>query len=1801
MKRRFLCRVTSFALAAILAAESSMTAAAAQNGVSQGTLTVETEETIEEAEGDTASGTKEETISETAGQGSGSETAEDTEAETASESGEEQETASESTGETETASESVEETEAETETASESAEETETETASESAEETEMETASESAEETETETASESVEETETASEAAEGTEQETDSEEETKEDEAAAPSTAKENEAKEGETEQSTANVEKVSLNKTEMTLRLNTVGILEAVVEPTGAEQVVWTSSAPEIASVDNGKVRALKGGKAVITATAGGKSAECEVTVTVPVNKIELEKTSLEIVRGGNSKEVVVNILPLEATNRVITAVTEDETLATCSTADGKLILTSGTKLGKTTVKITVDEMSTVLDVNIVEEEEVTDDTSTMVSVRKISFGLTEAERTIELDTGNTYQLTATVLPENATNKILTWSSSDESVAVVSDAGLITATGKGMAQITAKAENGVYDKVTVIATNEVDEVKINGIATTLYCNGDNPIFAEKTLHSTYNIEMTDTGLECIFRSSDETVATVDEKGHVTAVAPGTAQIIAVHQASGKSDAITITVKRLIEEVKLPVSETTVVVGTKMKLTAETVPEEVTTEKLEWTVKDASPKGCLIYDEENQVFVADGDGTATIVASAADEGKGTVKDQLKVTIKSDISATAKLTLTYKNKSSVSLKSGAAAALVTKVWDKSGNDKILNDTANASTTIAYKSSDEKVAVVDAKGNVTAVAGGTAVITATAMDGSNVSGKCKVTVEQRPEEITFSREEYVVVPAGSVKLSATVLPETTKNKKVSWEITEVSVPDGVSLTEYQKKMYVTVNSSGTVKAMGAAPEGMTVKVRCTSSAFEKTETPVSKEVTVRVKKSKITSLKMKKSSLELNGLGTQAQLEFMVKGADAATAYTWASNDEEVIAVDANGVVTVKGYGTAKVTVCADNVREAACTIAAYPVKKGQSIAATSGNYGIQQIQNDGNASVQLYFVNKSTKAALDAGLFTFTSSNPEIVYVDEKGMAYANPKTQITEDTEVTITAALKDDPLKRKATTKVTVWKDAQVKNIEFQYMESGKTKFEAITDHVEEIYKEGSKFKIKAKACDADNKAMSGKKLSFSISDPDMADISLEEATNTLTVTVKQAGKFKITCTANDKMHVSRQVEFGMYSGTPILKADSLGTINKTGAVVSGAELGTDKSGVLSDTVFAMAGANGSEISEIAVESVKIEQENGTYSTAGLGFTKRDLKVIAKGNMQYQLAMDSEVLAQSTTPTGTYEIVLSVKRTDMEIEDSFSDVGDSEKVTTTFKITDSKPSVKIPNVTVNSFERGTWTKLNISTKEEIESIAIAAGDELANYYEVMERQDGWYIAIREEKFDDCASKKIQGRFSVELKGYEKPVQISVTVTAKATKPSLKQVTVPDVLVSQGNTAQIAIYNNTAKENLTDYQVSLKTKENLKWNIVNEKVSDKLEARLTDSACSVTKTKSYKQKIVVTKDGWRTPVEMNVTVKASAKSVKPSVTFEKKSITLNKNTASDSCTFAVSCNKANLELKTGEWEFVNSSYNELFTAEYQDGKLTIGLKPEAVKNGKVSASSYKLEFVDVFEGTSDYETVKTAAVKVSVNSKQPAVKVKVSGKMDLLSRKASTLTATVTVSGVSSGITDISLMNGEDTEFTKNFYSVQEENKVIIYARSTAELEAGQPYKGKVKVTLENGTVLQQDISFKLTESVPGLKTIPVQTVYKAEADRVMDFNLNEAIPEGIQIKEVVTKALPAGLGVEYDNGHAYVVLNDDAVKTGQYTIQADVYFKGAQKTTDSENGKPVRISLNVQVKEQ
>lgn len=1570
---------------------------------------------------------------------------------------------------------------------------------------------------------------------------------------------------------------LEEITLNKTQLTLKSGEQETLTALLTPADADgTLTWASSDETVVSVKDGVVTAVGAGSAMVTAAFGERKAECFVTVKVPVDRITLSSESIEILKGGNTKEISVTIWPESATNREISCTVKEPELVSFTVEDNRVIFRSGARLGKTTADISVDGQTAQLKINVVEEELPEDDEPWIVPVDRVELMLSAEDRKVKLATDSApFEVKASVFPANATKQELTWVTSDPQVATVKD-GMVKAVGVGTAQIQAKASSGVLsDKLTVTVVSAVEEIHIIGADLSLYCNGDARIFDGKKTLKTFQIEMSEPDLHYSFRSSNPKAASVDADGLITALEPGIADIIAVNQETGMTDSIRITVKRLVEEVKLPIADTAVIVGTSCRFSAQVLPEKTTANGVKWIQTPINSKVGTITEEG--VFKAERPGTVTLTATAKDAGR--IEKSITVTV-IDEGADAKANkLSLKGTKTV--KSGKTMQLTPVITNKKGETLSLKN-----KTIAYVSSNEKAAAVDSAGNVTALKKGTAKITATVMDGSNVSASFTVTVEQRPEEITFLRDVYRIAPGKSMKVSPTILPSNSKSKAVTWSITGFSDPVD------QLNPPVKVNAaSGAVTVGKNAPAGLTATLRCTSKAFGKEETAVYGETTIEVGTSPVTKLSFKKSSVELIGPGAQAQLEFTAKGQAQTAVYTWYSSNEEVISVDASGKVTALGYGTAKITVCADNAVTAACTVSAYPVKKGAAIAPVSSSYGIQTAANDGYGYVQLYFMDKSTKKKLDPGLLTFTSSDPSLVYVDENGTAYANPEAKIKKNTTVTVTAILKDDPSKRKAAAKITLWSEKQVKRIGFRFYNASGKEDVNFADFMEMEYVKGkTKFTLVAEAFGADGKIIKDADLTFSVSDSSLASIAVDEKNSRkITVTVKKPGRFKITCMANDSLKKNFQASFGAYSGTPLI-ASPLGTINKKGTVEKLMVSGRESDIVRSDTEFTMVGANGSGIlpGGVSVESARIKNKDGQYTQ----ISGNKFAVLDKGNNKYQLVISSDVLAGCAK--GTYEITFNVNRTQMDVESSVQ--GAIEKVKSTFKITDSAPSVKISVPTVNSFARGTWTKLKITTKAEIERIEIPSTGELHDYYEIKQNQDGWYIAIRDAMFDKSAKKTIKGSFNVYVKGYEKPLRIGATVTAKSAKPSIKQREIPNILTSRDDDAQIVLYDAGTKKDLEDYEIKVKDPAKSKWEITDPAPAAALGIRLIDAA-AVRSSASYKQRVVISKEEWRTPVEMDLTVKVYP-SGNPAVSFGKTSFTLSTAAPQESFTTTIKANRSNLEFKTGEWAIDHPVYADYFTVSCAQDKVTVSLNREAAEGGLIKAGTYKLTMKNVFEDSA-FSHVKTPAITVKVNSKAPQLTVKMSGKLDLINRKASTLTGTVSVSGLNAEIADIELSDSVNSGFTDAFYCVQKDNKFILYARSAAALTT-TAIKGSIKVTLKNGYTLEKTISFKPTQSVPKLKTADTQSIFKSADRRVADYNLNKLMPEGVRIKKIVSKTVPAGIKVEYDNGHAFVLLSDEALKAGTYTIEAKVYLNGAQSTKDSTFGKPVTIKLKVIVKE-
>lgn len=230
----------------------------------------------------------------------------------------------------------------------------------------------------------------------------------------------------------------------------------------------------------------------------------------------------------------------------------------------------------------------------------------------------------------------------------------------------------------------------------------------------------------------------LTLAWTSSDESVATVDETGTVTAVAAGEAEITAAVKDTEMQDVCVITVKVSAKELKVPDT-----LDVKLNDTDETAIEA----KCE--PKDASNISFDFASSDEEVATVDKDGKVKVLkAGECDITTTLLQDGEKVTEK-----TTHVKAFYEVES-ITLDSNEGKLTV-------GNSHTIKATVApeevaAKTTIEWSSSNEKVATVDSNGKVTAVSSGNATITATA---GEESANYEVTVEQ-PKKVTTSNKTY---------------------------------------------------------------------------------------------------------------------------------------------------------------------------------------------------------------------------------------------------------------------------------------------------------------------------------------------------------------------------------------------------------------------------------------------------------------------------------------------------------------------------------------------------------------------------------------------------------------------------------------------------------------------------------------------------------------------------------------------------------------------------------------------------------------------------------------------------------------------------------------------------------------------------------------------------------------------------------------------------------------------------------------------------------------------------------
>ena len=335
-----------------------------------------------------------------------------------------------------------------------------------------------------------------------------------------------------------------------------------LKATVTPAGADgadNVIWTSKTPDVATVDeNGEVTLLKAGEAKITATAGGVSSS--VTFTVKKKKLTVAPYVLTDIYVRDNK--------IEAAAKDVTAKYALENVENVS-------LVKGTDYTVSEPQISADKKYYSITITLSDDAAGKYELSTTTLKGYIAYELDSIalnSDTLNLVAGaDGRQLVATTTPDNALldNLTFTYKSSEETVATVDKNGLVTPLKAGTATITVTAQavvttNGMplfTTRATAKCTVTVTDIAIPATNIELDAFSKTMTVGDKA-KLTATVKPADTTDKVTWKSNNDKIVSVDENGNITALAVGKTEVIAT--AGNVSAQCTITVAKEAQNIK-------------------------------------------------------------------------------------------------------------------------------------------------------------------------------------------------------------------------------------------------------------------------------------------------------------------------------------------------------------------------------------------------------------------------------------------------------------------------------------------------------------------------------------------------------------------------------------------------------------------------------------------------------------------------------------------------------------------------------------------------------------------------------------------------------------------------------------------------------------------------------------------------------------------------------------------------------------------------------------------------------------------------------------------------------------------------------------------------------------------------------------------------------------------------------------------------------------------------------------------------------------------------------------
>ena len=492
------------------------------------------------------------------------------------------------------------------------------------------------------------------------------------------------------------------------------------------------------------------------------------------------------------------------------------------------------------------------------------------------------------------GSPVTLTSTVTPSNAVNKAVTWSSSDNTVATVSQSGVVTPIAAGTALIKVQAvDGGVSAFCFVTVTKEdITGITLKKYGATIKIGGTVTISPVVAPANASNKSVT-------YSSSNPSVAKVSATGVITATAIGNSIISVQTVDRGYTALFFVSVPATVDSITLSNSSLKFKTGASaIKLGAKLMPDNLSVRTVLWTSSNSN----IASVDSNGNVTPQSPGTATITGTSALDS--TKKATCSVTVTSSVDTTIhpfQITLSLHEKS---IPIGTNFTLT----------EVISPSNAVNKAVTWSSTNEAVATVSASGVVTPIAVGSALIKVQAVDGV-VSDFCFVTVtKQDVTGITLKKNGATLKIGGTTTISPVVAPTDASNKSVTYSSSNPSVAN--------------VTAAGVITATAIGNSIITVQTvdRGYTTLFfvSVPATPPNVIITLN------------KSSLKFNVGDSPVTLSANVKPNNLTVKdVNWTSSNNKVASVDSKGNVTPESGGTAVITATSlfDTTKKATCNV----------------------------------------------------------------------------------------------------------------------------------------------------------------------------------------------------------------------------------------------------------------------------------------------------------------------------------------------------------------------------------------------------------------------------------------------------------------------------------------------------------------------------------------------------------------------------------------------------------------------------------------------------------------------------------------------------------------------------------------------------------------------------------------------------------------------------------------------------------------------------------------------------